>query len=99
MPYGAFIELPECGDKMRGLCHKSELASNESDDPFRNLSEGQDLEVEIIRIDEKGRLGLSHRAVAIRRERAEVEAVQKRLSNVGSMQSLGDLLKGIKINK
>lgn len=99
MPYGAFIDLTECGENARGLCHRSELAAQEQDDPFRGLVEGQDLEVEIIRIDEKGRLGLSHRAVAIRRERQEVEAAQRKHASPGSLQSLGDLLKGLKIEK
>ncbi len=97
MPYGAFVDLPELGDRMRGLVHNTELVATEGN-PQQGLKEGDPLEVEIIRIDEKGRLSLSHKKVQMRKEREEYSKfMNKQGKSTGT--SMADLLKGIKLDK
>ncbi len=99
MPYGLFVDLPELGPKARGLLHISELSAREGEDPPRDIQEGDAMEVEIIRIDERGRLALSHRSVLLRREREEVARVQEKMQGNAKMGTLGDLFKNIKLDK
>lgn len=96
MPYGVFVDLPELGAKARGLIHMSELHVGEG----RNQAEpqsGEVFDVEILRIDERGRLGLSRKSVVLRREREEYSKFMNKSSEKGGMRSLGDLLKNVKL--
>ena len=97
MPYGLFVNLPQCGAKIRGLLHNSELTIREGDERPKNLKEGDFIEVEIIRIDDKGRLGLSRRSTLIRREREEVADYQKKLESESKMGTMADLFRSIKL--
>lgn len=54
--FGAFILLPE---GKTGLVHISEIAHTYVNDIHEHLSEGQDVKVKIINIDENGRINLS----------------------------------------
>ncbi len=97
MPYGMFIDLPECGAKARGLVHNSELGGVASN-PQQGIQEGDSIEVEIVKIDELGRLGLSRKAVIERREREELARFQKDESRV-KMNPLAAKLANLKLNK
>jgi len=97
-PYGVFVDLPECGEKARGLCHNSELIVNPGDNIPKYVKEGGELEVEIVRIDEQGRLALSHRSVLVQRERSEIQQYQNQ-SDDGGMGKLASLFKNIKLDK
>ncbi|MCL2587847.1 MAG: S1 RNA-binding domain-containing protein [Oscillospiraceae bacterium] len=54
--FGAFVTLE---DKKSGLVHISEIASTYVDDVSTHLTEGQEVLVKVIGIDETGRINLS----------------------------------------
>ena len=54
--FGAFITLP---DGKTGLVHISEVANTYVDDVSRFLTQGQEVQVKVIAVDENGRLKLS----------------------------------------
>ena len=54
--FGAFISLPE---GKTGLVHISEVASAYVTDIRQHLTEGQQVKVKVLSLDEKGRLSLS----------------------------------------
>jgi len=54
--FGAFVTLE---DKKSGLVHISEIANTYVDDVATHLSEGQEVQVKVIGIDETGRINLS----------------------------------------
>ena len=58
--FGVFVEIAPGTD---GLCHISELADHYVDNVSDVATLGQQLEVEVIAVDDQGRLKLSHRAV------------------------------------
>jgi len=60
--FGAFVEiLPG----VEGLCHISELAEGRVRQVTDVCSPGDELEVEIINVDDRGKIKLSHRAVLV----------------------------------
>lgn len=97
MPYGIFVDLPALGPKASGLLHMSETNVPKGDDARKTFKEGDEIEVELIRIDEKGRISLSQTAATLRREREEVQAYQNKLKSETKMGSLADKLKNIKL--
>ncbi|RJO66894.1 MAG: S1 RNA-binding domain-containing protein [Myxococcales bacterium] len=97
-PYGVFIDLPQCGARASGLLHNSELQGGDA--AAKALKDGQELDVEIIRIDEKGRVSLSQQSLVTRREREEVEHYMKKTGGDAKLGGrLGDLLKNVKLDK
>ena len=54
--FGAFVDL---GDNISGMVHISEVASSYVNDINEFVSEGQQLKVKVINIDEKGKIALS----------------------------------------
>lgn len=54
--FGAFISLPE---GKTGLVHISEIAHTYVNDIHQHLSEGQEVKVKVINIDDSGRINLS----------------------------------------
>ena len=54
--FGAFITLPE---NRTGMVHISEVANTYVSDIHDHLTEGQDVKVKVIGIDENGRINLS----------------------------------------
>ena len=98
MPYGLFMDLPECGPKLRGLLHNSELEAGESPDPQKGVKEGDEMDVEIVRMDAEGKISLSRKTVLVRKEREELSHYMKK-EKKGSMGTLADLLgkSGIKL--
>ena len=74
--FGAFVTLE---DKRSGLVHISEIASTYVDDVSAHLSEGQEVQVNVIGIDETGRINLSIKK-ALEPERPERPAPPPRSS-------------------
>jgi len=95
-PYGLFLDLPELGSRMRGLLHQSNLATAAGSSP-KGLKEGEELEVEIIKIDEQGRISLSQQSVIENRERSELKHYLGQDQGSGALGTMADLFK--KINK
>lgn len=55
-PFGAFVELE---DGKTGLVHISEVSSEYVDDISKHLTQGQNVKVKVMTIDEKGKINLS----------------------------------------
>ena len=55
-PFGAFVELE---DGKTGLVHISEVSSEYVDDISKHLTQGQNVKVKVMTIDEKGKISLS----------------------------------------
>lgn len=61
LPYGVFVALPSADD-IEGLIHMSE-ASHERGKRLHELFKvGQEIDIKILKVDEKGKLWLSHKA-------------------------------------
>jgi polyribonucleotide nucleotidyltransferase len=58
--FGAFVELTP---GVEGLCHISELSKTRVENIFDHISEGDKLDVKVLRIDEKGRVSLTHKGI------------------------------------
>ena len=97
MPYGIFVDLPGLGPKASGLLHMSETNVPKGDDARKTFKEGDEIDVELIRIDEKGRISLSQTAATLRREREEVQAYQNKMKSDTKMGTLADKLKNFKL--
>ncbi len=95
-PYGLFLDLPELGSRMRGLLHQSNLAAG-AGSSAKGLKEGVELEVEIIKIDEQGRISLSQQSVIENRERSELKHYLGQEKGSAGLGTMADLFK--KINK
>lgn len=63
--YGAFVEVIKGTD---GLCHVSELSDSFVKDVSDVVSVGDELEVKVLEVDNRGRINLSHKAVLEERE-------------------------------
>ena len=95
-PYGLFVRLPELKPKTRGLLPVEELKESERADIKRKFTKGTEIRVEIVSIDEKGRLLLSQRTIEERRDREDYEKFLGKGSGKG-LGTLGDLFKDLKL--
>ncbi|MGI6578114.1 MAG: S1 RNA-binding domain-containing protein [Eubacteriales bacterium] len=86
--YGAFVSLPE---GKSGMVHISEIAHAYVSDIRQHLTEGQQVRVKIIGIDESGRINLSIKktsvppppqpvATAVRQSASDADSFEERLS-------------------
>ncbi len=66
--YGAFVEIIKGTD---GLCHVSEIADRFVKDVSDIVSVGDQLEVKVLEVDDRGRINLSHKAVLEEKEKTE----------------------------
>ncbi len=66
--YGAFVEVIKGTD---GLCHVSEIADRFVKDVSDIVSVGDQLEVKVLEVDDRGRINLSHKAVLEEKEKTE----------------------------
>ncbi|WP_309381223.1 30S ribosomal protein S1 [Cerasicoccus frondis] len=89
--YGAFIELEHGID---GLVHISQIAEDHVEKIKDVLSEGQDVNARVIKIDaEERRVGLSIKAASYDTDQLAAEvAAFDRIQDSGQMTSLGDIL-------
>ena len=92
-PYGLFLDLPELGSRVRGLLHQSNLAAYGGASSLRGLKEGGEMEVEIIKIDEQGRISLSQQSVIESRERSELKHYLGQDKGSGALGTMADLFK------
>ncbi len=95
-PYGVFVALPAFGSRTRGLLPLEEIEGNTADLRKRFLP-GSKVTVEIIQIDELGRLRLSQRAAGVREERENIDTYVRstdkpKAAVTGGMGSFGKLL-------
>ena len=96
-PYGLFVRLPQLGAKGRGLLPFEELRGSEKGDVKKKFPKGQEIQVEIISIDEKGRIRLSQRVMEEREDREDYKKFLEKEEKDGKLGTLGDLLKNFKL--
>jgi small subunit ribosomal protein S1 len=96
-PYGLFIRLPQFGPKVRGLLPLEELRDSGKGDVKKKFPKGQEIQVEIIAIDEQGRIRLSQRVMEEREDREDYKKFLEKEEKGGKLGTLGDILKDLKV--
>jgi small subunit ribosomal protein S1 len=96
-PYGLFVRLPQFGARVRGLLPLEELRESERGDVKKKFPKGQEIQVEIISIDEKGRIRLSQRAMEEREDRKDYEKFVEKEEKGGKLGTLGEIFKDFKL--
>jgi small subunit ribosomal protein S1 len=96
-PYGLFVRLPQFGPKMRGLLPVEELRDSEKGGVKKEFPRGREIQVEIISIDEKGRIRLSQRVMEEREDREDYKKFLEKEDKSGQLGTLGDLFKNLKL--
>ncbi|HUL29429.1 MAG TPA: S1 RNA-binding domain-containing protein [Thermodesulfobacteriota bacterium] len=96
-PYGLFVRLPQFGPKVKGLLPLEEVRESEKGDIKKRFSRGQEIQVEIASIDERGRIRLSQRAMEAREDRKDYEKFVEKEEMGGKLGTLGDLFKDFKL--
>lgn len=91
--YGYFVDLPELGSHQRGLLHSSQLASSEKGQSKKGIKDGDELQVEIIKIDEQGRISLSQRSILDNQDRVQFNEYRDSVKETGKFGTMGDLFK------
>jgi small subunit ribosomal protein S1 len=90
-PYGLFIRLPQLGIKIRGLLPIEELRASEKGDVKKRFPKGREIQVEIISIDEKGRIGLSQKVIEEREDREDYERFLEREDKAGRLGTFREI--------
>jgi len=94
--YGIFVGLP---DGRTGLLHFSELASHGKGEASRRFAVGDQIEVQVLRIDSgSGRVSLSTKSLERREEESNLREFTDKQAAKSSFGTLGDLLAD-KLNK
>ena len=96
-PYGLFVRLPQLGPKVRGLLPVEELKASEKGDVKKRFPKGKEVGVEIISIDDKGKIRLSQRVMEEREDREEFEQFIHKDKKKGDFGIFADLLKDVKL--
>jgi small subunit ribosomal protein S1 len=96
-PYGLFVRLPHLGPKVRGLLPMEELRESERGDVKKKFPKGQEVQVEIISIDEKGKIRLSQRVMEEREDRKDYERFVEKEEKGGKLGTLGEIFKDFKL--
>ncbi len=96
-PYGLFVRLPQFGAKMKGLLPNEELRASEKGDIKKKFPRGREIRVEILSVDEKGKIRLSQRAMEEREDREDFEKFLKKEDRNGKLGTLGDVFKNLKL--
>ena len=95
-PYGLFVRLPQIGMGVKGLLPMEELIHSEKGDVKRRLPKGREIEVEIVSIDEKGRIQLSQKVTQQREERQDYEKFLGKEDQPGKLGTLGEIFRKLK---
>jgi len=96
-PYGLFIRLPQLGPKVRGLLPMEELRDSGKGDVKKKFPRGKEIQVEIISIDEQGKIRLSQRVMEEREDREDYVKFQEKEEKGGKLGTLGDIFKNVKL--
>ncbi len=95
-PYGLFVRLPQFGIDVRGLLPLEELSESGKGDVKKKFPRGTEIQVEIMAIDEKGRIRLSQKTIADREDRTHFERFLNKGEGTG-LGTLGDIFKELKV--
>jgi len=96
-PYGLFVRLPQLGTKVRGLLPLEELRVSEKGDVKKRFPRGKQIHVEIVSIDDKGKIRLSQRVMEEREDRQEFEKFAEKDRGRGDFGTFGDLFKDLRL--
>jgi small subunit ribosomal protein S1 len=96
-PYGLFVRLPQLGTRVRGLLPMEELKASEKGDVKKRFPRGKEVQVEIIAIDDKGKIRLSQKVMEERADRNEFEKFIQEDKKRGDFGIFADLLKDVKV--
>lgn len=96
-PYGLFIRLPQLGAKVRGLLPMEELRDSEKGDVKRKFPKGKEIQVEILSIDENGRIRLSKKVIEEREDREDYRKFLEKEDQEGKLGTLKDVFKNMKL--
>jgi small subunit ribosomal protein S1 len=96
-PFGLFIRLPQLGPKIKGLLPVEEIKSSEKGDIRKKFPRGREVQVEVVSIDEKGRIRLSQRVMEEREDREGYKKFLEKEDKGGKLGTLGDLFKNLKL--
>ena len=95
-PYGIFLRLPQIGMEVRGLLPMEEVIHSEKGDVKKRISQGKEMEVEIVAIDEKGRIQLSQKIMKDKEDREEFQKFLRREEKPGKLGTLGEIFTRLK---
>jgi len=98
-PYGVFVRLPQLGTGVRGLLPTEELRDSEKGDLKKRFPHGKEVQVEIVAIDEEGRIRLSQRTIKEREDREDYERFLEKQDRSENLGTFKDLLKNLKLPK
>lgn len=98
-PYGLFVRLPQIGPKVRGLLPHEELRVSEKGDVKKRFPRGREIQVEIVSIDERGKIRLSQRALEEREDQEDYQKYMEKEGRDSTLGTLGDVFKNLKLNK
>jgi small subunit ribosomal protein S1 len=96
--YGVFVRLPQLGMGVRGLLPVEEIRDSEKGDLKKKFPQGRELQVEIVAIDEEGRIRLSQRSIKDREDRADYEKFVEKQERRENLGTFGELLKDFKVS-
>ena len=96
-PYGLFVRLPQFGMNVRGLLPKEDLI--EQGDLKKKFPRGKEIQVEIVSIDEKGRIRLSQKVMKEREDRQDYEKFREGEDKGQTLGTWGDLFKDVELKK
>jgi small subunit ribosomal protein S1 len=96
-PFGLFIRLPQLGPKIKGLLPVEEIGSSEKGDMKKKFPRGREVQVEIVSVDERGRIRLSQRVVEEREDREGYKKFLEKEDKGGNLGTLGDLFNNLKL--
>ena len=77
--FGAFVDLK---DGKSGLVHISEIADTFVKDINNHISEGDEVKVKVLSIDEKGKIALSIKDAIEKKEESKNEKVDQRFEDI-----------------
>jgi small subunit ribosomal protein S1 len=96
-PYGLFVRLPQFGPKVRGLLPMEELRDSEKRDVRKKFPKGREIQVEIISIDEEGKIRLSQRVIEEREDKEDYKKYLEKEDKSRKLGTLGDVFKNLKV--
>lgn len=98
-PYGLFVRLPQFGAKVRGLLPNEELRPSEKGDVKKRFPRGREIQVEVVSIDDRGKIRLSQRAMEEREDREDYQKFMEKEDRTGKLGTLRDVFKDLKLKK
>jgi len=96
-PYGLFVRLPQFGHNVRGFLPMEELRESGRKDIKKRFPKGQEIQVEIISIDEEGKIRLSQKVIEEREDKEDYKKYLEKGDQSGGLGTLGDIFKNLKV--